>query len=122
MSHLPDMSDNLHTLSVAFTTVTNISLDVLLRLASNLVTLDLESNEMESALHSPACERLWCQNIPLRHLNASHKKITIQSFIGLFWGAGRSHLLTMDAAMPAHPMAQVPIRLLPYLLANRMLE
>ena len=50
--HLPDAFGNLPTLSVAFNMVTDVGLDVMLRLASNMVTLDLEGNEMEFALCS----------------------------------------------------------------------
>ena len=77
MLHLPDVFDNLHTLSVAFNMVADVSLDVLLRLASNVVTLDIEANEMDFALRSPACKRLWRQNSPLHHLNVSHDSFTI---------------------------------------------
>ena len=122
VSHLPDAFHNLHTLSVVFNTGTNIGLEVLLRLASNVVTLDLEGNKMEFMRGSQACERLWRQNSPLRHLNVSHNSFTIQSLIGLFSGAGGSRLLMLDAVIPTHPITQVPARLLPYLLAKRMLE
>ena len=56
--HLTDAFDNLHTPSMALNAVTDIDQDVLLRLASNVVTLDLEANKMDFALHSLAYERL----------------------------------------------------------------
>ena len=55
---LQDPFKDLHILSVAFNVVTDVGLDVLLQLASNVVTLDLDANDMVFALGSLACASL----------------------------------------------------------------
>ena len=107
---------------MAFNLITYAGLADLLRLAPNVVTLDLEANEMAFDIGSPAVNSLWCKNSSLRHLNVSHNSQTIESFTGLCWGAGLSSLLTLDAAMSYRAATNVPARLMPYLLTNKVLE
>ena len=120
---LPDAFENLHTLSMAFNIVMDVGLDALLQLASNMVTLDLEANEMVFVLGSPACASLWRPNSPLHHLNMSHNNFTIQSFIGLFFGSWTIPLTDTgysDAYIPYDAGAGTPI--LPYLQQTECLN
>ena len=122
VSNFPDALHNLHTLSVAFNQITDVGLSDLLGLDPNVVTLDLEANEIVLAIWTQAVYQLCWADSPLRHLNVSHNTPTIESLICLCWGVGLSSLITLDAAMSDYPARHVPERLLTFILANKSLE
>ena len=73
-------------------------------------------------IYSPAVSSLWRKNSSLRHLNVSRNSQSIERFTGLCWGAGPSSLLTLEATISYYPAINVPACLIPYLLANKVLE
>ena len=112
----------LNMLSVSFNKITYDGLDTLLTMAPNLVTLDLEANEIASEINRQAVRKLWSADGSLRHLNVSHNSLTKQSLTCLFQDAGSSNLQTLDAAKLGDHVEKVPVCLIPYLLRNRSLE
>ena len=122
VSNFPDTLHNLHTLSVAFNQITDEGYSDLLGLAPNVVTLDLEANEIVFAIWTQAFYQLWRADSPLRHLNVSRNTPMIESLTCLCWGVGLSSLITLDAAMSDYMARHVPARLLTFILANKSLE
>ena len=122
VANFPDALHNLHTLSGAFNLITDAGLSVLLRLAPNVVTLDLGANEMVFAIWNPGVFPLWRTDSSLRHLNVSHNAPNIESLTSFCWGVGISSLIMLDAAMSNYPAQNVPARLLTYIWANKVLE
>ena len=118
--NLQNSFKNLHTLSVAFNYIKDAGLIILMKKAPNVTTLDLEANEM--VFDSQAADMLWSTERALRHLNVSHNSQTNESIANQFIEAGRSNILTLDAAMARYGTTQVPARLLRYLLRNEALE
>ena len=122
VSNFPDTLHNLHTLSVAFNQITDEGLSYLLGLAPNVMTLDLEANEIVFAIWTQAVYQLWRVDSQRRHLNVSHSTPTTESLTCFCWGVGLSSLIPLDAAMSDYLAWHVLARLLTFILANKSLE
>ena len=121
--HLPrNLGHNLDTVGVAFSTLTDNGLDTLLTLAPELISLDLEGNEIKFTPTSAEVDRLWRAEGRLIYLNASCNHFTIFSYIHFLWMAGRSCLETLDVAASDLGTDQALVRLLLFVLRNRSLQ
>ena len=109
---------------MAFNSLTDQGLAIVLTRAPRGVSLDLEGIHMVFAPESvdSLWKDRWEDKSVLRHLNVSGNAPDLLGYTHLFWMAGRSRLETFDAAMDlTHEGICAPTRLLLFGLANRFL-